>query len=1277
MPYASIKAAEQAALRGIVPDTDTQLCEGIQQDLLSSPANTPHHVASANLDANNFEPVPEVELEDEHEEDEDEEECEDELQFDANHAKDHQIPGEAAQLISDFNSQREDANRLSVDDAGPESHDQVAQIQIRRDSKGKLRAFTISGEEVKTASFEGKYRAAVEAQTQEAAMEDLTQKSSMSLTQENPESAYQHFDLQQAIHEEFPSTATPDDGKTHGSIPNLPQDSIPSKQHASTRTESTAYTYQEQDTGHVKLDFEPGVDEDEMDNAMEDGMDDDMDSQSQDAYFAAPQLGMHFAAPSYDPQTPVAPVNPFSEKGSLLKGFEMFSATQPSSVARHASPTSSRPSPDVYHDFTSPPKRQRTNSSPLTRLYEQDVETSPLQSSVRGLLMNTLSSDFPESTVPRTSGVQSFDMVRSNSLPEPRPYVSMKESQEKRKREDLGSNSDSDGSDSDGTFTRKRKRERESRIQRELSTVAIPPRRAPATVRPQSSASPAIEVPSTGRRRSIQEKYLAQCEGQDAQDTEQDTQPDDYIADSQGGPDQNASAQVHDNAKGHNVDLDMGQSLAVSDTPSRSPRRVGDAPGHPQSQNPASLPENGLHVDQQSQPQNPELANDAERSSPGPSLPLKESTGNRSNTRTPIAQKSNLLSDGMIPETSPPEERIRPMGEIASISFREIQIDMSDLPGFSQDPEFENVLRLGSPQSPIPRPRSFRQGMPSQEPLNVTVAPAQVPGQLPEVPTSSANVPSTLLNQGQPEVTKSSSPLTPVVSNEGMVEEEDAPSQNDNPVPENPIPELPQENISEKGDMNNENQNEQSQDQGDIEEDPPGKHDAAHELTADATESKSSTIDDGNQGDADIVQAAAEPSSPKQTGPRRKADLKAPARSLRSSEAKATTSKASARVTKTKSAKELDRSSASSTPTLTPAERSSTRSQAARAKASKQSTPAATGKRTLRRQPGVTLVEDDDTPMMSTRNAKRHVTAKLPREDSEDPLTSTPASTHKNGRSKKSGTTLFDKMAFAVSYVKNSEEKDTVTKYIVDNGARLLQDGFDALFDVIPKTASEDAQLCLSGPAESLGFTACIADEHSRKAKFIQALALGLPCISGRWVMACVAKMAIVDWAPYLLCAGQSSFLGNAVRSRILRPYSASDAELADVFAARDKFLEGKSVLFVTGKGKTEDKRKAYVFLTRALGPAQVAQVVDYQEARKHLTESEAQNQFYDLLFVEKDESVADSVVFGAAAMMSKAGKRKRSVEPVELGMPPPKKIRVIGDETVVQSLILGQLLEE
>jgi hypothetical protein len=264
-------------------------------------------------------------------------------------------------------------------------------------------------------------------------------------------------------------------------------------------------------------------------------------------------------------------------------------------------------------------------------------------------------------------------------------------------------------------------------------------------------------------------------------------------------------------------------------------------------------------------------------------------------------------------------------------------------------------------------------------------------------------------------------------------------------------------------------------------------------------------------------------------------------------------------------------------------------------------------------------------------------------------------------------------MAFAVSYVKQEKEKDSVIRLINDNGGRVLEAGFNVLFDPVTSHDVEDTDeaLTLSSTAKTLGFVALIADEYSRRAKYMEALALGLPCISGHWIRCCVQRGEIVGWDEYLLCAGVSSFIGGT-RSRILQPYSASQAKFINTYSERRKMLAGMSILLVTGKGRIAEEKKAFVFLTQVLGPTHIEQVAEFQQARKRLVEYEERRQKWDMVYVY-DQKAANTAIFSSTSAKS----RKRKGGPVEGAAPAPKRVRMISDEDVVQSLIFGRLIDE
>ncbi|KAJ5948937.1 hypothetical protein N7454_002244 [Penicillium verhagenii] len=300
-------------------------------------------------------------------------------------------------------------------------------------------------------------------------------------------------------------------------------------------------------------------------------------------------------------------------------------------------------------------------------------------------------------------------------------------------------------------------------------------------------------------------------------------------------------------------------------------------------------------------------------------------------------------------------------------------------------------------------------------------------------------------------------------------------------------------------------------------------------------------------------------------------------------------------------------------------------------------------------------------------------------------------------RSFQSGSGIFSNMVFAVSYTDDDGSKKRVSKLIMDNGGSVLHDGFTELFDtssILPfetptksdKSESSSAGLCLTPLAEDVGFTCLIADTYSRREKYMQALALGLPCLSGRWVEDCVAKGRVLDWDVYLLPAGDSTYLNGATKSRMMIPTSPCESRLSDTIAARPKLLGGKSVLIITGRGKAQKKRQAYIFLTFALGASRVERVPDLETARA-LMESQSEASLpcsWDLVYVDDaDQSSARSMLTPRPKTQKfslvHGKKRKKSTmltlrDPVDSSSP---AARVVGNEFVCQSLILGRLFEE
>jgi hypothetical protein len=227
----------------------------------------------------------------------------------------------------------------------------------------------------------------------------------------------------------------------------------------------------------------------------------------------------------------------------------------------------------------------------------------------------------------------------------------------------------------------------------------------------------------------------------------------------------------------------------------------------------------------------------------------------------------------------------------------------------------------------------------------------------------------------------------------------------------------------------------------------------------------------------------------------------------------------------------------------------------------------------------------------------------------------------------------------------------------------LLDSGFEELFQfpvssvstpVKSSTPSSSPGLAGADPlqltvaAKCIGFTALIADTHSRRAKHMQALALKLPILHFRWVVDCVASKTILPWTKYLLPAGESAFLSGAIRSSSLISYDplCPTASLESVLSRRDLLFKEKMILFVTGKGRAEERRKAYSFLTMALGVKKLGKVRDLAEAKIKLVSEK-----WDWVYVDGEAERGEHILGNG-------------------------KWKVVGDEFVVQTLILGAFPE-
>lgn len=121
---------------------------------------------------------------------------------------------------------------------------------------------------------------------------------------------------------------------------------------------------------------------------------------------------------------------------------------------------------------------------------------------------------------------------------------------------------------------------------------------------------------------------------------------------------------------------------------------------------------------------------------------------------------------------------------------------------------------------------------------------------------------------------------------------------------------------------------------------------------------------------------------------------------------------------------------------------------------------------------------------------------------------------------------MFAGMLFVITSNTNEKKRIALEKEVIKYGGTVLSEGFGELFDTAAITFSptgkttpatrrksdSSSTLVLSKKASEAGFACVLANTHVRTSKYLQALALGLPCLSTHWVESCLAEGKIIDW---------------------------------------------------------------------------------------------------------------------------------------------------------------------
>lgn len=316
--------------------------------------------------------------------------------------------------------------------------------------------------------------------------------------------------------------------------------------------------------------------------------------------------------------------------------------------------------------------------------------------------------------------------------------------------------------------------------------------------------------------------------------------------------------------------------------------------------------------------------------------------------------------------------------------------------------------------------------------------------------------------------------------------------------------------------------------------------------------------------------------------------------------------------------------------------------------------------------------ERPSTPNTSTSRKKRKSDFSAPPQPPTSTGTASPFPLPNPPTTATTKSSLFSNMAFAISYDDPGRRISFATA-ITMNGGTLLAEDFHEMFEqqqqqqrqssLTSPHPLETSPLALNSRFASTGFVALIADRHSRKLKYMQSLALGIPALSGKWLDACIDADQVADWRPYLLAAGESVELEGAVRSRILPPMDPSEDLLRDIVSGRPNLLGGEAVIVVRGKGKAEEKRRLHVFLTKAAGAGRVETCADLKGV-KALLDGDEEGRFRWVFADDKELARAEGMLLGSRGKGKGKGKEGGG-------------LRVVGNEFLCQSLILGRLWQQ
>ncbi|CDK26809.1 unnamed protein product [Kuraishia capsulata CBS 1993] len=184
---------------------------------------------------------------------------------------------------------------------------------------------------------------------------------------------------------------------------------------------------------------------------------------------------------------------------------------------------------------------------------------------------------------------------------------------------------------------------------------------------------------------------------------------------------------------------------------------------------------------------------------------------------------------------------------------------------------------------------------------------------------------------------------------------------------------------------------------------------------------------------------------------------------------------------------------------------------------------------------------------------------------------------------------------FTRSGVDNEEDFKRRTQFILDSGGVILENGFTELLE-----PSSDLSFTRHVSLKSFRLPLTLSNKPCRTEKYLQALALGWPLLSEKFIDDCISnKENAKSWFRYLLAAGESQWHQSTMSLNIFEFYEKYrlGMSLWDQVNNNSNILAHYQVLIINKSINV--KRETLLFILTALGVKTIHFVASYQNALK------------------------------------------------------------------------------